>query len=468
MRTDEKAAGDLRNGLGSSGEPATTGRQPPDSAGGRGASAFLGKAWPINLCLAYLAYWALALVVNPVARMVVRKSALWPLIQVRSGWAAFLLVLPVLGIAALLAGWVSLRVERGSSVRRLIHLLCRALLPVFLVANFLWALRLHARGLAYAAGALLVAGTAAAWLPERQPPGMGPRPSFLRPPLRWAALSLGLGLEAFIVLQAIPWTGRGFYQGSFKSGLLRPLLQPLLSVNLSGLDLSSGSTDRMRPSGFAHARLEGARLVRVKARGLNFRMARLQTAVLNGADIARSDFSRATLNEAELDFVRATGADFSRATFFGTRSIGGDLREASFRSARLDYAKWIAVDARGSDWSGADFHQPGQIFGSNLEGADFKGASLAGTDLRKSDFSRADFQGADLRGALVWHSVFREANMAGADLRGTDADPDQLGAVRTLFRAKLDPALYEAVKARYPRLLEEPAICPPAAAKPGR
>jgi uncharacterized protein YjbI with pentapeptide repeats len=467
MLTDEQAAARPASAAPVRGPQST--RPRAGSASRRAGVGFSGRQGLVTiLCLGCLADWGLALAVNPTARMFIRKSALWPIVQVETGWAVFLLAWPALAIAALIAVRLSAPSGAQSTLRRFVVPACRALGPVLLLLNFLKALKLHLPGLAYAGGAFLVAGTAAAWFPARRSGGERRRPRLLRPWLRWTGLALGLGLEAFGVIQAVPWTGRGFYQGSFKPGLLRPLLQPWLSLNLSGRDLSARMRAGARSPSYAHARLQGARLVEAQARGLDFWMARLQTAALGGADISRSDFSRATLNEVEFYFARAAAADFSWTTFFGTRSVGTDFRGASFRSARLDFAKFVAVDGRNSDWSGANFFKGGQIFGSNLEGADFRGARLAGSDLRKSDFSGVDFRGADLRGALVWHSVFRGANLEGADLRDTDAEPDQLGAARTLFRARLDPALHEAIEDKYPALLEGPAISSSAAPGPRR
>jgi uncharacterized protein YjbI with pentapeptide repeats len=409
----------------------------------------------------------LVLVLNPVSRLAIQRSAFMLLPVLKVGLRVLLIAVPTLGIAIFVAGLRTIRVGRNRAkprpafVRRLAEDCCRAGLPLLLAANFLVALRLHDNLSAYLAGGLLITGTFVAFLPKKSPPGARSKLLLHRPGFRITALVLGLGFEALIVLEAVPWTRRGFYQGPIKHAYLRPLLQPLLSVNLSGTNLSgqgmSATGPRRKVRDFGGMRLEGARLVRITAQHMNFRFARLQTAVMTGSDLEGSDFEWADLTEAEFQYVRASGADFSRADLIAIRSIGCDLRDASFRHARLDFAKLIAADARGSDWSGADFRKEGEIFGSNCQGAIFKGANLPKAVLMKNDFTGADFEGACLQGASVWHTVFREANLEGADLRGVDAEVDQLGAAKTLFRAKLDPPLAEAIKKKYPRLLENPS-----------
>ena len=123
---------------------------------------------------------------------------------------------------------------------------------------------------------------------------------------------------------------------------------------------------------------------------------------------------------ADLGSVDLSGADLSRANLTDADLIGADLREA--------------------DLYGAD------LYGANLYGADLREANLSGADLSDANLSRANLTDADLS-----HADLREANLQGvAGLR-----PEDISVVVTLYKAKLDPRLMEAVKNKYPHLLED-------------
>jgi len=325
------------------------------------------------------------------------------------------------------------------------------LLPLLLAVNFLKALKLHARGPALIAVALLALGTLAVFIPPNPSPPKSARAPWPRRRFRWAAVFLLIGLEVAVGIEAIRWTRKGYYQGPIKHPLVIPLLQPLLSVNMNGAVLSDGA----RHPDFGGARFEGSHLLRITARGLNFRMARFERSVLNGSDFEESDFERANLVEIFFHHGRAPGANFSRGIFFGASTIGCDLRGASYRWARLDHAKFIGIDGRDSDWTRADFFgKGGYLYASNLRNAVFKGANLDLLNMNRSDFTNADFAGASLRGATLWRAVLKGANLENADLRGIEADIDQLGEAATLSGARLDPPLAEALMRKYPRLFQ--------------
>jgi len=113
---------------------------------------------------------------------------------------------------------------------------------------------------------------------------------------------------------------------------------------------------------------------------------------------------------------------------------------------------------------------------ANLNGANLRKAELSDAYLRKAELSDADLSDANLIGARLSFANLSGAKLNNADLRGADlsfaalgeADlreanlqgvaglgPEDISVVVTLHKAKLDPRLMEAVKNKYPHLLED-------------
>ncbi len=417
---------------------------------------------PFAAALTVLAYWVLALIANPVSRLLVEGRAVLPLVGLRVSWAVLLLALPAAALMVEAVAFIRTRPSaRGPERRspRRIGPFVPAAAVVLFVFNYWNALRLHKRGLTYACGALVVAGTLAAFRNIFRSGGRGKKRG--RVALRLAIIFC-LIVEALLVPITVKEAGRGRYEGVFKTGTMRPFVRPVIGPDLRGVDLTTrgkGTSGLGRGlGGLRGADLQAVQASGIVAPGLDFRSARLGASILNFANIEGSDFSGADLAQVTLHHARAAGADFSRATLTGTIAVGsGDFRGARFCGAILDYTSWSGVDARDSDWTRADFRKrPGFLCGSDLRGAVFREANLADCVLNVSNFSGADFRGANLRAADIWHSVFHDADFEGADLRGANAEVDQLGRARTLYRAILDPPLAEAIRKKYPSLFEKP------------
>ena len=113
---------------------------------------------------------------------------------------------------------------------------------------------------------------------------------------------------------------------------------------------------------------------------------------------------------------------------------------------------------------------------ANLNGANLRKAELSDAYLRKAELSDADLSSANLIGAYLSYANLSGAKLNNADLNGADlsfaalgeADlreanlqgvaglrPEDISVVVTLYKAKLDPRLMEAVKNKYPHLLED-------------
>ncbi|EBI4727890.1 pentapeptide repeat-containing protein [Salmonella enterica] len=114
---------------------------------------------------------------------------------------------------------------------------------------------------------------------------------------------------------------------------------------------------------------------------------------MNSADLSK-------ILEEHKVWITSMRESGSRADLCGTNLRGADLRGADLCGTNLRGA-----DLRGADLRGAN------LCGTNLRGADLRGADLCGTNLRGADLRGADLRGADLRGADL-----RGANLCDADL----------------------------------------------------
>ena len=148
----------------------------------------------------------------------------------------------------------------------------------------------------------------------------------------------------------------------------------------------------------------------------------LKKADLRYADMYQAFVAKANLRNAELRGARLREGDFRAADLRGANLAGGDLRQADFRATDFREALLTAVDFRDADLQGA------QLGLADLKGANFDDTRLAGADLRC----------ADLRGA-------RELAV------------ESLSAVKTLYRARMDPELHRRLQAQSGHLFTKPA-----------
>jgi uncharacterized protein YjbI with pentapeptide repeats len=183
-------------------------------------------------------------------------------------------------------------------------------------------------------------------------------------------------------------------------------------VDLSRTDLDGAS---LQHASFELADLSGATLHNVKAAGASFRGAELQgPASVGGASFAGSN-------------TDLQGADFVEADVSGASFSGADLTGAVFSRALAADTDFNGVRAANADFDGAHIYGNGEAFSSatNLQGADFAGAVLAGNvdqgggfDLTKTNLTGAKFDGADCVGCNFSGSRLEQVNFSGAYLPG--------------------------------------------------
>ena len=147
-------------------------------------------------------------------------------------------------------------------------------------------------------------------------------------------------------------------------------------VSLEGLDAPHADLN--------YINLEGADLSRATLTKTQFQQAKLRQACFASAIIHECNFSFSDLRRAEFYNSKAKGANFCRAR----------LRKASFQQAPNKnpsaFGTGIEFDV------GHTGFEPVTSRSANLEGADFRGATLTRCILESANIAGANFQGASL------------------------------------------------------------------------
>lgn len=272
-----------------------------------------------------------------------------------------------------------------------------------------------------------------------------------------------------------------------------------IATTLKGANLSRAHLEgvifenaNLNGSCLQEAHLEGAALINCSLVEADLRRARLC-----GASLLNADFSRADLSEAELQGVVQTedlglrygtflddeptgvlfdGVDLSRADLRGadltsvTRLFGGEEKtRPSFRAASVANTNLLHAALEGADFEGADLggsqRDSESVISShlaqvlkdhatwvrsqgrdgsraNFEGADLRGAMLNGANLSGANLCGARFEGAKLRAANLCGADARGAHFEGADMRGLVAWVEEPGWPADIDGTSLDEAVF--------------------------
>ena len=189
--------------------------------------------------------------------------------------------------------------------------------------------------------------------------------------------------------------------------------------------------------------------------GMDFHKARMAGADLYGVDLTSADLAGVDLSGARLDRAILTKANFEGAMLKGaslrTLSVFSSVEPNRVEAPRFPGAnlsdtkiegRLDGTDFRNADLSHATIGVQTAIWGSYrpravLNGADFRGARLVGTNFERSVlqfvlFADADLSGADLRETDLSRADLTNANLAGANLTGADLDGAILTGARGL------------------------------------
>jgi uncharacterized protein YjbI with pentapeptide repeats len=148
--------------------------------------------------------------------------------------------------------------------------------------------------------------------------------------------------------------------------------------------------------------LNGANLQNVDLRRANLSNANLSEANLSGANLSGANLSGANLSKADISYANLSNTDLTGARLKHTSFIGSNFSEAKF-------------DER-TDIFGADFGSA-KLAGVNLSKIKFSGSDLSYADLEGANLSYANLEGANLTGAYLMQANLTEANLTGADFR---------------------------------------------------
>jgi uncharacterized protein YjbI with pentapeptide repeats len=237
-------------------------------------------------------------------------------------------------------------------------------------------------------------------------------------------------------------------------------------ANLAGTQVVASGHDRKT---LADADLTGVKLAGVNFLGeaVDFTGTHFDGANLTGANLALSHLSGATLanvsaagasfKDADLTGQPAANfsgpqtnlqtADFVNADISGAQFIGADLTLAVFDGARGNGTSFNGVTGRNTSFRGTHITGDGEAFdnATDLRGADFSGAVLAGMGINGFDFTGAPLGDASSDSAAKFDSAVCPAcNFTGAKLSQVNFGgaylPGSIFSNALLTRANLNQA----------------------------
>lgn len=169
----------------------------------------------------------------------------------------------------------------------------------------------------------------------------------------------------------------------------------------------------------------------------NFSRARLQQARFDCAGLGRLDRGDIMGGEEE-GCSDLRGARFEGAELAGASFTGVDLQGAVFDFAKLYGAQFLDADARGASFGGAELH--GARLDSDFQGASFFKANLAGADLAGGDFEAALFDRSRLLGTSIgYKSEFDGAHFRYTGVYRVRADDESYSVMGAYFDS-FDPS----------------------------
>jgi uncharacterized protein YjbI with pentapeptide repeats len=180
----------------------------------------------------------------------------------------------------------------------------------------------------------------------------------------------------------------------------------LIQTVLEGADLSEAAC--------TGANAEAALFARADLRGSQFQEARCERADFSKAKLERAGFRSANLTEARFEQAAGAGVDFFAATLTKFRATGSRLPGAVLARTRGAGSIWKGADLAGADLRFA--HLPDALF----KGALLRGANLSGADLRQGNFCKADLSGAKMRQMNLFQGSLEKAKLSETDLSGSN------------------------------------------------
>lgn len=222
----------------------------------------------------------------------------------------------------------------------------------------------------------------------------------------------------------------------------------LTGLDLSGLDLSGICLDGANLSGasfaganlrnavLAHAcmtgcvldavDLSGANLGKAHLAGASLRQAILKKSVLAGADLTGAVLKGADLEGADLSGTILTDTDLTAVNGAKLMAIKLSLRGLYAPEIVLTKAKFIECDIEGADWRGASLDQAVfiecnlariQLVGARMRKCVFvRQSSLAEANLGRADLTEANLRDTALPGVSLADAILERADLSAANV----------------------------------------------------
>ena len=210
------------------------------------------------------------------------------------------------------------------------------------------------------------------------------------------------------------------------------------ALNRIAYGSGSGQGVTITAENFDDVDLSGFNFYQVQFNGCSFRQATLSRTNFSVTD--NCDFTGAGGGE-RVDVGQSRHSIFRDARFPGavlTRSLeGGDFTGADLRGTNFhNYGAWSSAGRVSSAQGGLIFRK------ANLSGARFNTMNLEGPDFEGADLSKATFTGCKTRDAVFRKAILREADLLGSRFPGADfSGADLRGA--TLINADLTDAKFD-------------------------
>lgn len=204
----------------------------------------------------------------------------------------------------------------------------------------------------------------------------------------------------------------------------------LTDARLDGANVAEANFGRAT---LARASLAGLRFERTMLTGADLTGAVLDGARFEGANLSESTLSGASLRDVEAHSLMLLSVDLSRAKLAGAKLVKCNLLQCNLQGLNLDGVTLtscvlLSCDASGASFAGAQADNLRVVKDCNLDGANFRGASVKGATLRETsmrgavfaeaDVSGSDFSGSDLTGASFFRATAREARFIRSRLDG--------------------------------------------------
>jgi len=211
----------------------------------------------------------------------------------------------------------------------------------------------------------------------------------------------------------------------------------LWNVNFDGADLRDAEWQSVNGLSLSNSRLDGIRLTGASVCKLTYcsaRRAEMTKLYFNAScPIERTDLTEANLSGCSLGSVQTTQVNFSLANLSRAYLNGSKHLEANFTGANLSEAELGLASLAGA-----------RLCQANLQKANLIKANLSGADLTGADLRWAALTDADLTGATVAGANFEGANLVGAKIKGLDLSQALgLPAAPTTAPASAGPKLQE-------------------------